>query len=509
MSAIRHLKIETRLAMALCALGVILIVTNPWFTQVDDECAIIDVAAKPALQTINAFLGGSGLLEHPPLYDLFLHVWLALTAGNPQLLRLPSIVFYLLGVWFLAQAARHLAGDHARNYTLILALLWPYGFHYGRLTAWYAFSFLLISLLTLNYFKYLEHPSFRTWIPVPLCALALIYTNYFGWALLGCLGLDLLFRFSRDKGKWLLLLYTAIFLSLASLPSMPSLIKELHTGPQRIHSKISAIAIGIYNLYCLFVSESVAPWFWALGIAAGLAIVCTLLLAFIYSPPAARRFLLYFAALLTVMTFLQIGNVKRMMTLGPWLLLPIGTSLASVSLPFARRWLVASLAVVAAIGWYGIFSRKFYSAPHWVEPWEQIAREAADAANHGGVVIGNNPSFFFYLTYLLPATNPVTQDHFSGLLPDSVHAPDIYNPQQWIDAGSPSGTTTVLVDGLSFQVPGPPIGHLRPSLNARCKTINERRLVRDSGAKWKELYGPATGQRAWRIEVITYGDCSP
>ena len=84
-----------------------------------------------------------------------------------------------------------MAGERARIYTLMLLLLWPYGFHFARLAGWYSFTFLLVALLTLAYLRYVEHPSPRNWMPVVLCALALVYTNYYGWAVLGCLGLDL------------------------------------------------------------------------------------------------------------------------------------------------------------------------------------------------------------------------------------------------------------------------------------------------------------------------------
>ncbi len=115
------------------ALGAILMASHPWFTPVDGEIAIVDVAARPAWATMNLFMSGGGQHEHPPRSDLPLHGWLWLTNGNIHLLRLPSVVFYLLGAWFLVQAARRMAGDCARNCTLILLLLRPFGFHLGRL----------------------------------------------------------------------------------------------------------------------------------------------------------------------------------------------------------------------------------------------------------------------------------------------------------------------------------------------------------------------------------------
>jgi hypothetical protein len=503
-SFLRHFGSDNWIAIVLVAFGAVLMASNPWFTPVDDEVAIIDVAARPALATMKVFLNGGVQHEHPPLSDLILHGWLGLTNGNIHLLRLPSVVFYLLGAWFLVQAARRMAGDRARNYTLLLLLLWPYGFHLGRLAGWYSFTFLLVSLLTLTYLKYTEHPSPRTWMPVVLYALALVYTNYFGWALLGCLGLDLLWRFTWDRRKWLLLAATGAFLIAASLPIMRAFLTEVHSRSEPAHAG-SAIATGIYNLYCLFVSESVAPWFWAPGIAAGLAIVGALLLVFIYGETPARRFLLYFGALLAVMAFMQIVTTRRLLMISPWLILSIGTTLATMALPSARRWLAGALIFVGAIGWYGIFSRTLYAAPHWIEPWDQVARQASEVAGNGGIVIGNNPSFFFYLTYFTPSTSPVTKGYFAGLLPLSVRAPNVYTPQQWIAAGTPTSQTVVVFDGLSFGVPGPSMDEIRAALSSRCKTVGEQNLVRDTGAKWKQEYQPTTGQRVWRIRIVTYG----
>jgi hypothetical protein len=286
------------------------------------------------------------------------------------------------------------AGERARIYTLILLLLWPYGFHFARLAGWYSFTLMLVALLTLAYLRYVEHPSPRNWMPVALCALALVYTNYYGWAVLGCLGVDVLLRFKWSVRTWPLLLATGAFLMLATAPIMRALVTEVRVGADHVPVG-SAIATGVYNLYCLLVSESVVPWFWVPAIAAGVAIAGALLVVLVYGEAPARRFLHYFAALLAAMTLLQIGSTKRLLTISPWLILAIGTTLATATLPSARRLLAGALLLAGAIGWFGIFSRKLYAAPRWIEPWEQVAREAAEVTGNGGIVIGDNPSFFF------------------------------------------------------------------------------------------------------------------
>lgn len=500
--------------------GAILVATNPWFTMVDDEIAIIDVAAHPVVQMVGAFLGGPGPLEHPPLSDLILHGWLRSTGGNVHLLRLPSIFFYVLGGWFLVLAARRMGGERAGYRTLGLFVLWPYGFHFGRIAGWYAFAFMLVSLLTLVYLRYLDNPSLKWWLPVALTALALVYSNYFGWAVLACLGFDLLWRYPRDARKWLLLLATGILLLLAAAPIMLAFIAELHSGGKPT-SAIAAFPVGIFNLYCLFVSESMAPWFWTPGIVAGLAITCVLVLTTIYASPPARRLLYCFAALLLGMTVLQIGNTKRELLISPWLILAIGSALTATSSTMiatplrTRRILAAALAIIGAIGWFGIFSRRYYAAPRWLEPWNAVAGRAAAEIENGGLIIGNNNSFFFYLTNHLAESNPGTnraanaaadsiKRKFSGYLPLSVRVANVYTPQQWVAAGRPVNQNTWLFDGVSFQVPGPSMDELRAWLGARCQIVNQEQLVHDTGAEWKRKYQPSTGQREWRIQEVQY-----
>ena len=89
---------------------------------------------------------------------------------------------------------------------------------------------------------------------------------------------------------------------------------------------------------------------------------------------------------------------------------------------------------VAVVGWFGIFTRKLYAAPRWIEPWDNVAQHAAEVIREGGIVIGNNPSFFFYMTYALPDSDPLESHRFAGLLP-KIRRAGVYDPTQWLDAG--------------------------------------------------------------------------
>lgn len=486
------------------ALGIALLVTNRWFTEVDDEVAIVDQAARPLRLTVGRFLNGVGMHEHPPLYDLLLHGWLRLTGGNIHLLRVPAILFFTAGAWALSVAARRLGGNSSQVWTLVLVSLFPLGFHFGRLATWYSCGFLLVSLLTLTYLRFVEHASGKDWMVFAGVSLALVYTNYFGWAFLAMIALDYTLRNRRNLRRasaWLGI--TAGVLLLAYLPIFRAFEHEVHAGRR---SGVSALGIvfGVgYNLYLIFVSESVAVWFWPLSIAALAAIgVCVFLLLRFSSP--ARPYFLYFAGLIPLLAALGILVTKRTFFATPWLLLPLGVALGTMSQRLARSVLFGSLVVCGAIGWYGILARNLYAAPHWIEPWETVARRSATTVANGGMVIGNNPSFFFYLTYLLPQS-PIAPyaGRFPGLLPDSVRTANVYTPQQWMAAGRPVRPVVMLVKGVHYGTPAAPTDETQKWLDDHCHTDNVERSVRDSGADFKKTY-VSFSQPEWRVEVRNY-----
>jgi hypothetical protein len=489
---------------ALFTIVVSLFSTNKWFTAVDDECDILGRAAQPALQTIKLYLYNAAKLEHPPLYDLILHGWLRLTGGQESLLRLPSIVFFALGAWALSMAAARLGGPKSQLWTLLLMVAWPYGFHFGRLACWYSFCFLIVSLLTLSYLRFVGAPAWGNWAAVVVLALALVYANYFGWALLACLCLDFLVRNFRTIGAWWYrALGTGILVLIFYAPIFRTFLREIHTGVHANHSVTALVFMGIYNFYCIFVSESVAPWFWPIGVPAGIAALSCFVFTLWGSTVPARRFLLYFTGLLVVMTMLGVVTTKRMMLIAAWLILAMAVALGSWSWQRGRRLLAAAVAIVFAAGWFGIVSRKLYAAPHWIEPWESIAQESAGILPSGGVVIGNNPSFFFYLTFLVPHSE-TDGFKFGGFLPESVRSPGVYDPQLWLSSGSPVGSTTLLVKGQHFDIPEAPTDEAQARLDARCNLISDRRLVHDPGAYLKRRYAPEDGQLDWRIEIREY-----
>src|ERR1700691_3705043 len=133
----------------LAALGWLLVSSNHWLSFIDDETTIINDSMMPVRQMLATFWSGAGLHEHPPLFEMMYHFWLRATGGAFDWLRIPSIVFYLAGLWLVARIGNRLGGEEAGRIILWLGALWPYGFHYGRLAAWYSLTFMCVAGVTL------------------------------------------------------------------------------------------------------------------------------------------------------------------------------------------------------------------------------------------------------------------------------------------------------------------------------------------------------------------------
>jgi hypothetical protein len=492
----------------LLILGVGLVVSNNYFTMIDDEAWIIDSAVQPVRTTLHLFLSGTGQHEHPPLYDLILHFWLRLTGGNFEYLRIPSILFFLAGLFLLGRAAHRLAGPGSAIAVLWLSVLWPFGFHYGRLAAWYSFSFFLVAGLTLAYLRFLDEQKPDRWVVFFLFGVALLWTNYFGWALLACLAIDLILRHRAGEPAVpaKVIVGTAALFFVSFVPLLRAFRGELGSGID-VHHKITTIAANAaFNVYTLFVSESVAPWHWSLGVPAGLAVVTCIVLVLLYEPQPLRRFLFYSGFLIALMAITGILVTKRLLLIAPWVVLPIGIAVATVAMRRARMALAMTLLVVAGIGWYGIHSRRYYSAPRFLEPWLQVAGEAADKLQKGATIIANNPSFFFYLTYILRVPDQGANWKFMGVLPDSVHYPNVMSADQWLASGHPYAPAVTWIRGVADPQTQRPMDDAAQQLDKACGARTSRLMTRDTGFVWKQRFFPQRNGSPWRIEIRDY-DC--
>jgi hypothetical protein len=492
----------------LLLLGIGLVTTNSSVTFLDDEATILGAAVNPLRTTLPLFFSGAGKHEHAPLYEIILHFWLRWTGGNFDYLRIPSVLFFLAGLFLLGRASRNFTGSSGGIAVIWVGVLWPFGFHFGRLAAWYSFSFFLVAGLTLSYFKYLEDQTLVRWAVLFLFCASLVWTNYFGWAILGCLAMDQVLR-SRAKESAATpkaLLGTAALLCVIFLPLFSAFRAEISNGIHLDQRALTILADAAFNVFSLFVSESVAPWYWWLSVPAGLAVLLCVVLVAWWLPHPARRFLLYSAFLIVLMALIGILRTNYVFMLTPWVLLPVGVAIETAKPRWATFGLAAAFLAIGAAGWYGIYSRRYYSAPQFIEPLQEIAGDAATKISGGATVIADRPSFLFYLTYFLRVPNQNGPWRFEGLLPETVRHPQVFSPVSWLAAGQPTRGNIILI--RSGRDPGgsDAIDDTARQLDQSCGSISSRLRMRDEGYKWKQRLLPRMDAPQWRIEIREY-DC--
>jgi hypothetical protein len=487
--------------LLLAALGTMLVATNRRVTIIDDEAQIITAASQPLQATLHAYSIGQNPHEHPPLYDVLLHFWLLITRDAWGALRLPAIAAYLLGLWFLARAAEEIAERRGGWAVLWIAALWPFGYHYGRLAAWYSFCFMLVAALTLAYVRLSRNATVWRWCGFLVSAVALVYANYFGWAFLGCVAAD---HVVRERGARFRAAgvagVVALSLTMAYWPLWRPFLDELRDGTDFARPITTKILLGGFHTYNAFVSESAAPWFLWLGIPAAIFVAACLVLVLKHAPADARRFLLLALLLIAVMAALGIISAKRMLPVAAWLLLPTGVAAATIPPGRPRMLLLGALAGIAVIGWFGIFSRSYYSASRFIEPWSEVAAEAASRAESGSLVVGNHPSFFFYLSYALPVS--LGSEGTRTWQPSS--ASGVFDAGDWIEEGRPLRGHLYLVRGAPGPLREGPTWDAEQWLDGRCRLESQKRMLRDPASSLKARLVPELGDLPWRVEIREY-----
>jgi hypothetical protein len=492
----------------LLLLGIGLVTTNNSVTFLNDEATTLGAAVDPLRTLIGQSVHGISADGFHPLFDSILHFWLQATGGNFDYLRAPSVLFFLAGLVLLGRAARRFTPGSAGVAVIWLAVLWPFSFHFGRLAAWYSFSFFLVSALTLSYLEYLEDRTKERGAVLLVFCVALIWTTYWGWAILACLVLD---QFVRARAKETTATFKTLVLAVAalgvcSIPFLPALrwsiasVMNPHPGARAI------LANAGLNVFSFFVSNSVAPWYWRLSIPVGVAILACVVLGAWWLPRAARRFLVYAACVLALIALTAAPQAGDLLVLAPWVLLPFGIAVETLKPRWATFALAAAFLGIGAAGWYGIYAKRFYSDLQFIEPWQEIAADAAVKVANGATVISDQPAFLFYLTYDLHAPRENGPWRFEGLLPDAVKHPQVFSPEGWLAAQQPASGKIVLVRSPREPGDNAPVDQAARQLDASCGSISSRLRVRDEGYPWKHRFLPQLHSSLWRIEIREY-DC--
>ncbi len=496
-------RVLTVLVLAIAAAA--MIASNSHFTILDDESTIVTVAGHPVLPTMELFLLGGDQHEHPPLSDVALHLWLIATNYSFSMLRVFANLFYLAGAVVLALAARKAAGMSAYWACLLLALLWPFSFQYGRITGWYAVSWFLIALLTWIYLKILDSGGSGAWTAFGMVSVLFVWTNYFSAAILLLLLADLVL-FHRELARKRIRSFTVVIgvvaLSFLPLLRMAALEVTANVTSMASHPTLkSAIATLGYPLFSAFASTAVAPWYLPLSIPAFLAAAVLLVSAW---GGAGRRWLVYWALAMILLGLSVHLDVKRVLFLLPWLLLAMALAIAGGGERWAKPAFASCVALVL-VGWAGIISGRHYSTTNLYEPWQKVADTVAADARSGATILSDNSPFFFYLNYRLglEKESQTATDAYLGQHVYRSHGYNVFFTQDLSQWPNPHGKVVLVIGSAPIELVQN-IEAADEQLRSRCAVVGEYRAAPDPSLALKEKYAGSVPALAFRTDVIWF-----
>ena len=493
-------------ALLLALYATLMVATNHRLTILDDEGTIITVANTSIVKTLQTFLHGTGQHEHPPLSDLILHGWLVLTHHSFAWLRIFANLFYITGLLVLAKCGE-VVGNRTTAWTILLfGTAWPFGYFYARITGWYCFCFLLVSLLLYCYFSLLQQTSWPRWAAFALVAVLLIWSNYYGIAILLLLLADMLILHTPFARKQLRpLLVVCVVLVLSFLPLLPALLYDAGGTVKPASTTFTAAFAKIcFMLFALIASVSVAPWFLLWSIPAGIAVagLFITMLSIKSSRPAAIHFLLLIVGL-AITSHL---DLKRLLFLTPWLMLSVALCISRASGLKAQIPLAAT-ALAFAIGWLGIATGLHPATSNFYEPWRAVAETTSHEARQGEIIISDSTTYFFYLNQVLGLNNVPAAGPYLGEALYKSRGLSVYRDAY------PAGTRLASMPGLVV-VRGAGVTADTQSLNAtlaelrrRCTPVSLVRSTPDPGAGYKQMLDPAAPLVQFRVTLEKF-DCS-
>jgi len=462
----------------------------------DDESKVILGATAPVEEMFRAYFFEKGRYHHPPLADFLLHLWLPFCNGDPQMVRVPYIFFFLLGLLILAFVAKRPGEARPPATILALGILWPFGFYMGRAAGWYTLAFFLVSSLTYFYESLTREYSRRTARGALVSAFFLVHLNYFGVCLLAFLVFDWLFFVRRDKATLRFIGTFGSLLVLSLVPLLPAVSSKVSgvslAGERSFFGEVLYASNGVF---AALLSDSIAPWHAVLSIPATIALVFFFREAWNQRAdrPLPMRLAGYFFTILGLMVLLKIFDTKRLILISPWLILLVFSQCARPGVD--RRKSLAAIAVVFGIGWFGIWRQEYSSTFRYLEPWDQIASLAKSHREKGFALVAVNPAFFFRLKYAVQG----------GLVPNTELA-GLYTPESANQAGGRIGNHVFYI-----RTAGEDASKLEWEnwLAQHCTSGPPRIWRLDNGAQIKKRFFPSVHQPTARIETWEYSCASP
>lgn len=387
---------------------------------------------------------------HPPFFYILLWVWRAI--GGESLLWLRLLPFLLslaalVPAWIIFRQLELTAP--ARIIALALLAINDYQVFHARYVRMYALFFLLSLISVALYNGILERETKRRWIALAAVNLLLVYTQYFGWMVIGIQGLHLLLM-DRRKLKPFLIAMSAVALLFAPWAYAAALaaVDKGGLGPNLgwiRHPKIGdvwwyyvgcdgplwPIPVASAMVFFLFGAMIAGLWrvFRGAGQLRGSRLTFAALLAFI--PPYATY------ALSNMMRNSIWGNRHLIVSAVPYL------ALLAIGLVALRpKWARAVVLTIAALwGAFGIYRVSLF--PELRNNMDVLTGElvALEAQEHAGATVDFlDPYLAFPMTYFMDSHYHQHWNLVNVAGVDEINADRVwvgYNHKNWKSKQSP------------------------------------------------------------------------
>ncbi len=172
---------RARTIWALTPLLILAFVLRVWEVETADltfdEVATFFVAQRAFGAVIHYVMGAAR--EHPPVYYLFMNVWMRGAGTSEFALRYPSLLSGILAVVWSFRVGRRLAGFRSGWWSAALCTVLPFSLWAGRTARMYSLVLLFSLLLMESWLRWLARPNRRRWLAFVVLSLVAAMTHYY------------------------------------------------------------------------------------------------------------------------------------------------------------------------------------------------------------------------------------------------------------------------------------------------------------------------------------------
>jgi len=431
-----------------------------------DEAFVVWVAQHPWREI-------PGLLrlvdQHPPLYFLLMHIWIAIAGTSEVAIRFPSACFSLCSVLLTYALIRRVSTEAVSLLSALLVAIAPFQIMAAQEARMYPLVGALTLASTLALFTSVARGGVIRWAGYLAASTLMAYTHYLGVLILLAHGIWVTSCARRALGPWLACM---ALVAAAFIPWMPSLLEQARAGHgfAWYHNRLPAMNLGdllglsafggsLFGMAGYFFTGSLGP--------AEQIIVLLPFLALLWRGVAgfgADRRTLPFLALPPAVAIgaLWLFSLTHPMFVPRWFsfLMPFfavflarGVYEVADHLDLRRDWVAAVLVGALLLYQVPVLDR-YYGDPHFRPfQWRAAARLVRGQARPGDafVFVGSQAAlpFRYYFREPYPSLELTSRGRFT-LTDPQVRDLAARHPRVWLVAAIPfaAATRDPLMEGL-------------------------------------------------------------